>query len=126
MRTRNSCYWTFLAILAVATVLEVIYYYDDDVAVFFYIASCLAIGGGVYFWCWFDSRARGYVLSQGMRYTIAFVGPVGVPVYFARTRGARSAAKLIFGLWLYAPFYGLFYGTWYATGFVLQQLGFYA
>jgi hypothetical protein len=115
-----------LILLVLVTVAEVAFYYDQDLAPFLYIVSCMTIGGGVLAWCIYDSLARGFHLSSRYRWWIGLLGPVFVPAYFYQSRGARQAAKSLFGLSLYVPFYGTFYATWYLSVEILTRMGYFS
>ena len=132
--TERQCYekrrWRIysgtLILLVLITVAEVAFYYDPGLASFFYIASCMTIGGGVLAWCIYDSLARGFHLSSRYRWWIGMLGPVFVPAYFCQSRGLRKSVKSLFGLSLYAPFYAAFYVTWYLTVEILTLMGYFS
>src|ERR1700733_2823660 len=90
-------YLLCLLALCVITALEVVFYYRDGAAVFLYIMSCFAIGGGAYGWVYYDAQERRIRLTQNMKRAIGFVGPIAIPVYFVRSRGFKMAAKTGFG-----------------------------
>ena len=125
-KKRWLSYWLCVLALCVITVLEVVFYYREGIAVYLYILSCFSVGGGVYAWCHFDGKERGYRFTQNMRMAIGLVGPIAVPVYFVRTRGFKAASKVGFGLYLYIPFYALYYTVWPLTGHILKAIGYYA
>ena len=125
-KRRWHIYVAALALLALVTVAEVTFYYNGGLAPILYILSCMTIGGGVLAWCIYDSLARGFQLSARYRWWIGLMGLVFVPAYFWQTRGARESAKSLFGLSLYAPFYGVFYGTWYLATAVLTRMGYFS
>jgi hypothetical protein len=115
-----------LIFLVLLTVGEVAFYYDQGLAPFFYIASCMTIGGGVLSWCISDSLARGFHLSSRYRWWIGLLGPVFVPAYFCQSRGVRASAKSLFGLSLYVPLYAAFYITWYLTVEIMTWMGYFS
>jgi len=123
---RWKIYGATLVLLMLVTVAEVAFYYREGLAPLLYVVSCMTIGGGVLAWCIYDSLARGFHLSSEYRWRIGLLGPVFVPVYFYQSRGARESAKSLFGLSLYAPFYGVFYGTWYLTAEILVRIGYFS
>ena len=124
-KKQSLAYWLCVLALCVTTALQVIFYYQEDLAVYLYILSCFSIGGGVYTWCHYDGKERGYRFTQNMRIAIGVAGPVAIPVYFVRTRGFKAAAKVGFGLFLYIPFYALYYAVWPLTGRILKTIGYY-
>jgi hypothetical protein len=124
-RKRWIAYYAALGALVIITIVEVAFYHREELAAFLYVASCLTIGGAVLAWCTYDSLARGFPLSPRRKLWIGLLGPVFVPVYFVQSRGAASGVKSLFGLLLYAPFYGAFYAVWYATVFVLTKSGYF-
>lgn len=119
-------YWLAVLALCVTTTLGVIFYYQEGLAFILYILSCFSIGGGVYAWCYFDGKQRGYQFTPSMRTALGLFGPITVPVYFVKTRGFKAAAKTGFGLSLYIPFYALYYTVWEITGFILKAIGYYS
>jgi hypothetical protein len=125
-KRRWHFYGGTLILLVLLTVGEVAFYYDQGLAPFFYIASCLTIGGGVLAWCIYDSLARGFRLSPRYRWWIGMLGPVFVPAYFSQSRGMRQSAKSLFGLSLYVPFYAVYYATWYLTVEIMTWMGYFS
>ena len=125
-KRRWHVYGGTLLLLVLVTVAEVRFYYDQGLAPFFYVVSCMTIGGGVWAWCIYDSLARGFHLSSRYRWWIGMLGPVFVPAYFCQSRGFRESAKSLFGLSLYAPFYAAFYATWYLTAEILTRMGYFS
>jgi len=125
-KRRWHIYGGTLVLLVLLTVGQVAFYYDQGLALLFYIASCITIGGGVLAWCIYDSLARGFRLSSRDRWWIGMLGPVFVPAYFCQSRGVRASAKSLFGLSLYAPFYAAFYATWYLTIEIMTRMGYFS
>src|SRR4051812_8206601 len=125
-KRRWRTYLAALALLPLVTIGEVAFYDRTELALLLYVTLCVTIGGGVYAWCVDDSRSRDFHLSRRYRWYLGMLGPISVPVYFWQTRGAREGAKSLFGLSLYAPFYGVFYATWYLAVDALTRLGYFS
>jgi uncharacterized membrane protein len=123
---RWHVYLSGLLVHLVATAMEVAFYKQAQLAPYLYVISGLGIIVGISWWCIYDSKARAAPLSQEARWGLWGFGPIFVPVYFWRTRGAREGIKSIFGLALFIPFYGGFYATWFLTSLILKKLGYFS
>jgi hypothetical protein len=125
-RRRWYSYSGALILLVFITIAEVAFYYREGLALLLYVASCLAMTFGTVLWCIYDSKARELQLSYEFRVRMWLLSPIFIPIYFYKTRGASQAAKSVFGLALYAPFYAAFYGTWYLTAIALTKVGYFS
>ena len=125
-KRRWYVYGVALALHLIVTALEVAFYRRERLAPYLYVLSGLSIIVGISWWCIYDSKARGFPLSQEARWGLWGFGPFCVPAYFWRTRGAREGVKSLFGLALFIPFYGGFYAIWFLTSLILTKLGYFS
>ncbi len=85
------------------------------------IAICL-----IYFWIYYDAKARSFRNPKLIRYLIIFIGIIGVPIYFWRTRSWKNFCLNLGGLWLFMVYSLIYYGVFLVTALVLTKLGYYS
>ena len=113
-------YWNSVVLLAVVTCLKVLFHDEKDVYLYLHVGSVLVVAFGILGWLYWDSKEWDVELSFGFCVFTIIMGPIMLLTYYLRTKEFKKALKLLFGLALYLPYYGVHYAATYAVTSVIN------